>query len=396
MKVGIFVTIALIFLAALILQQSWGIDWFSDNQKVLTYLPDVGGLKPGNPVWLAGIEVGKVRKVTIVSPEVYTGNAPVFKRIEELRKKMQELDPNLPNYKNFVADIQDKIRDSKLELRFVEVQMDIRSQYLNRMSVDSEVSIGSKGLIGDSFLEISAGTYGVLPRKSGDFYVIEGVRTTGFREIMTGANDVIANFGVLSEQFKNIANKINPEKVGSDLGGTVQDLQTTLHEATTTFSEATVLIKDLRQGEGSIGRMVSDPAFYKKLTDSLEKLNGLADQVQNGSGTLAKLIKDPKLYDSSTATLKKADVMMDRIERGDGTLGRLSKDPALYDSSRLAMEKLAGFVEQIDKGEGTLGKLVKDPTLYNNLNQSTAEITKLIYDLRQDPKKYLTIRFRLF
>ena len=60
------------------------------------------------------------------------------------------------------------------------------------------------------------------------------------------------------------------------------------------------------------------------------------------------------------------------------------------------MEKVANFVERIDKGEGTLGKLIKDPSLYNNLNQSTAEITKLIYDLRQDPQKYLTIRFRLF
>ena len=58
--------------------------------------------------------------------------------------------------------------------------------------------------------------------------------------------------------------------------------------------------------------------------------------------------------------------------------------------------RIAGFVDQIDKGQGTLGKLYRDPSLYENLNQSTAEITKLIYDLRQDPKKYLTIRFRLF
>ena len=42
-----------------------------------------------------------------------------------------------------------------------------------------------------------------------------------------------------------------------------------------------------------------------------------------------------------------------------------------------------------------MGKLLKDPSLYNNLDQSTAEISKLLYDLRQDPKKYLTIRFRI-
>jgi len=87
---------------------------------------------------------------------------------------------------------------------------------------------------------------------------------------------------------------------------------------------------------------------------------------------------------------------MERVERGEGTLGKLSKDPALYDASRQTMEKLASFVDRIDRADGTMGKLINDPALYNNLNQTTAEITKLIYDLRQDPKKYLTIRFRIF
>jgi len=75
---------------------------------------------------------------------------------------------------------------------------------------------------------------------------------------------------------------------------------------------------------------------------------------------------------------------------------KLSKDPELYERMSKALEKIAAFVEQIDNGQGTLGKLYKDPSLYDSLNQATAEITKLIYDLRQDPKKYLTIRFRLF
>src|SRR5881397_1755342 len=130
MKVGILVVLGLVLLCGLILQQSWGINWFSRTQGFLTYLPNVGGLKPGAPVWLAGIEIGKVRNVTIVSPEVYAGNAPVFKRIEDLKRKMQELEPNQPNYKSHLSDIQDQIRESKLELRFVEVQMDIKSQYL--------------------------------------------------------------------------------------------------------------------------------------------------------------------------------------------------------------------------------------------------------------------------
>ncbi len=396
MKVGILVTIALLLMAALILQQSWGIDWFSKNVKALTYLPDVGGLKPGAPVWLAGIEIGKVRKVTIVPPEVYAGNDPVFRQINLVKKQLQSLDPKAPGTRQAADDLEDKLRSLKSELRFVEVQMEIRTQYLNRISRDSEVSIESRGLIGDSFIDISAGTYNEPPPKRGEFYVVEGVRTTGFREIMTGANDVIANFGVLSEQFKNIAQKINPDRVGSGLTDTIQQVQSTLKQANNTFARATALVEEIRAGEGTFGKLVSDPELYDRLTESLQRFNSLTEEIQNGSGTLGKLIKDPELYDHANATLRNAEVVMNRIEGGEGTLGKLSHDPALYDSSKNAVDRIIALANEIDKGQGTLGKLLKDPGLYNNLNESTAEITKFIYDLRQDPKKYLTIRFRLF
>ena len=396
LKVGILVTIALLLLAAFILQQSWGVAWFTPTAKTITYLPDVGGLKPGAPVWLAGIEIGKVRKVTIVPPEVYAGNEPIFRQITEVKKQMDAVNTKLPNAKQIISDLMDRLRSLKTELRFVEVQLDIRQQYIDRISRDSEVSIESRGLIGDSYIEISAGTLGVPPAQRGGYYVIEGVRTTGFREIMTGANDVIANFGVLSEQFKNIAMKINPEKVGSGVEDTLKDVQSALRQANDTFARASLLVRDMREGEGSFGKLVSDPTLYERLTEALQKFNDVAEQVQNGSGTLAKLINNPELFNSTSETIKRAQGILDRIEKGDGTLGKLSKDPLLYEDSRQAVEKFSALVDQINRGEGTVGKLLNDASLYNNLNQSSAEITKFIYDLRQDPKKYLTIRFRLF
>jgi len=396
LKVGILVTIALLLFAALILQQSWGAAWFTPSVKSITYLPDVGGLKPGAPVWLAGIEIGKVRKVSIVPPEVYAGNEPIFRQITEVKKQMDSVNMKLPNAKQIISDLTDQLRGLKTELRFVEVELDIRRQYIDRISRDSEVSIESRGLIGDSYIEISAGTLGVPPVQRGEYFVIEGVRTTGFREIMTGANDVIANFGVLSEQFKNIAMKINPEKVGSGLEDTIKDVQATLRQADDTFARASLLVRDMREGEGSLGRLVSDPKLYQRLTDALEKFDNIAEQVQNGSGTFAKLINNPDLFNSATETLRHADQIMDRIEKGEGTIGKLSSDPTLYDNGKQAVERFATLVDQINRGEGTIGKLLKDPSLYNNLNQSSAEITKFIYDLRQDPKKYLTIRLRLF
>ena len=396
MKVGILVAIALLLLSALILQQSWGISWFTKSAKAVTYLPDVGGLKSGAPVWLAGLEIGRVRKVSIIPPETYPGNAAVYRKIEDLKKQIATVDPNLPKAKDIISDLEDTIRNRKLEIRIVEVQLDIRPQFLNRISKDSEVSIESRGLIGDSFIDITPGTYGVLPTRRGEYYVIESVQHPGFREIMTGANDVIANFGVLSDQFKNLTMKINPGKVGTGIGDALQDLQRTVRAAEKTFSRATLLIDELHSGQGTFGRIVSDPELYRRMTESLEKFNSIAEKIQNGTGTIPKLINDPSLYNTATETLKKAENVMDRIEKGEGTLGKLSQDAALYEKTRVAIERFASLAEQIEQGKGTMGKLLKDPGLYNNLDQSTAEISKLLYDLRQDPKKYLTIHLRIF
>jgi len=54
------------------------------------------------------------------------------------------------------------------------------------------------------------------------------------------------------------------------------------------------------------------------------------------------------------------------------------------------------FMEDVEQGKGTLGKLAKDPELYQNMNQLSAEMVKLLYDFRQNPKKFLTIKFEIF
>ena len=396
LKVGIFVLVGLFLLLALILQQSWGIRWFSSSAKVLAYLTDVGGLKPGAPVWFAGMEIGRVRAVAIVPPESYAGNAEVFSRIEAVKKELEAQEAADPGRERDLEELRDRIRELKMNIRFVEVRLDIDPEYLGRISRDSEISIESRGLIGDSFIDISPGTFGVPPVRQGEYYVIESVQSAGFREIMTGANDVVANFGVLSEQFKEIVKRIDPSRVGSNMGDIVKDTQQTIREANRTFSHATSLLDEMQRGKGTVGRLVADPELYNRLTESLEKFNALAENIQNGRGTIGRLMSDPSLFENANRMLAKADTVMDRMEKGEGTLGKLSKDDAFYRSSTEALAKFALLMEEIEGGKGTMGKLLKDPSLYDNLDQSSAEITKLLYDIRKDPKKFLTIRFRIF
>jgi phospholipid/cholesterol/gamma-HCH transport system substrate-binding protein len=50
----------------------------------------------------------------------------------------------------------------------------------------------------------------------------------------------------------------------------------------------------------------------------------------------------------------------------------------------------------MEAGEGTVGKLFKDPSLYNNSDQMLIETRQLVKSVRENPKKYLTFKVRVF
>jgi len=72
------------------------------------------------------------------------------------------------------------------------------------------------------------------------------------------------------------------------------------------------------------------------------------------------------------------------------------RDDAFYQNLQATLNQMNNLLVAIQSGDGTAGKLIKDPTLFNHMDQVMSEVQKLVYDIRQDPKKYLTIRFSFF
>src|SRR5205807_1423643 len=126
--------------------------------------------------------------------------------------------------------------------------------------------------------------------------------------------------------------------------------------------------------------------------------------------TAGKLLTSDEMYNKVNRIADRVNHSMDQIDqviagvnRGEGTLGKLVKDEAIYNDARTAIARFNTTAARIDnvvanaqRGEGTLGKLITDESLYNNVNQLSSEGVKMIYDFRQNPKKYLTIKFQLF
>jgi phospholipid/cholesterol/gamma-HCH transport system substrate-binding protein len=58
-------------------------------------------------------------------------------------------------------------------------------------------------------------------------------------------------------------------------------------------------------------------------------------------------------------------------------------------SASTAIKDLSAVIATIQSGEGTLGKLVQDEELYNNLNEASANLDKLLVELRTDPRQFI-------
>ncbi|MBI1745200.1 MAG: MCE family protein [Acidobacteria bacterium] len=405
LKVGVFVIIALTLLIVFILRASWGSKLFSFAPKQFyakTYLPTVERLKPGSPVWLSGLEVGYVTNVRFVPVEKYSRNQTVLAEIQKIRAQIEGLDRARPDYWKKRSDLSDDIRNKKLELRTVEIMMKIDNLFRDKLGTDSEVSIGSAGLIGESYIDISIGSGGEPARREFDpthkqeVVIVEGLRTTSIKDILAGANDVVANFSVISDQMKRIANRIDIDQVSETITTVGSRLDSTFKEAETAMNRANQLIQDVQSGKGTMGKIMQDSAIYDQAENVMRNVTDITERVKSGRGTAGRFIVDEALYNDADRVVKRADVIAERIEKGQGTIGMLSKDRALYDQTTKAIEKLTDLADRIERGEGTLGKLSKDDSMYKTVNQTLSEVSKLIYDFRQNPKRYLTINFKLF
>jgi phospholipid/cholesterol/gamma-HCH transport system substrate-binding protein len=61
------------------------------------------------------------------------------------------------------------------------------------------------------------------------------------------------------------------------------------------------------------------------------------------------------------------------------------------DHANLAITQADVLLEGINNGKGTIGKLVKNDSIYNNLNRASNDLDLLLADLREHPKRYVSI-----
>jgi phospholipid/cholesterol/gamma-HCH transport system substrate-binding protein len=88
--------------------------------------------------------------------------------------------------------------------------------------------------------------------------------------------------------------------------------------------------------------------------------------------------------------------MLDDVHAGKGTLGKLVTDDSLFTRWKDAGENVATATAKFNSNQNTVGKLFTDPQLYDNLTGLTGDMRLLLNDFRQNPKKFLRVKFSVF
>ena len=368
-RVGLFVLIAIGVLIFLVLNASGDINPFSRKLHLRARFVDANGLREGSEVRLAGVRVGKVERIVLLEP------SPV---------------PNAPRVEAQMT---------------IDASIDGRPAH-ERIRTDSEALQGSPSLLGNEMLiNITPGTAVGQPVADGAILTASSSNTVN--DFATSGTDLAQRLSKLSDEISGIVQEV---KQGEGTVGRLFTDEALYNNLNATIRETEDVMKELRSGKGSAGRFINDPALYNNANEIVVQMKAIADDLRSGRGSAGKFLTDDEFYVRINRTADRLDKSVDSINlliadvnAGRGTLGKLLRDEQIYNDARAAIARFNTTAERIDnlvaaaqRGEGTVGRLLNDDALYTNVNQLSSEGVKMLYDFRQNPKKYLTIKFELF
>ena len=266
----------------------------------------------------------------------------------------------------------------------VQLTLEVNEENQSRITDQSRASIGSLSLLGEPIIEISPASQGT-PLKDGDF--IQSTRSRGqIGEVAASASEGL-------EQVTALIKEIREGK------GTVGKLFTDdqmYREMNALVASAEAVAAAINSGKGSLGMLIKDPAAYRQANAALANLQELTRRINAGEGSLGKLLKDEQLAKSLSSASGNIEQVTGRLSRGEGTAGKLLTDQQLYDRFNGIAARIEKLTTDLAQGEGSAGQLLHDKQLYENMNAAAGELRALIGDIRKDPKKYLNVRVSIF
>jgi len=277
-----------------------------------------------------------------------------------------------------------KVTDVRLSGTGVEVKLSIKKENQTRVTTDSRASIGAMSLLGEPLIDLSPSATGT-PLKDGDF-IKSNKPATQLSDVADTANTSILEATALLKDIR--AGKGTVGKLFTD--------DQLFRELNAFIDSANKVTASINNGRGTLGKLTNDPKVYNELQASMANLNEITRRLSAGEGSLGQLLKDDKLAKSLSGTAANFEQVSGRLSKGDNTAGKLLTERELYDRLNSTVNRLDELTKNLNSGQGTAGQLLHNKEMYDNMNSAASELKGLIADIRKDPKKYLNVKVSIF
>lgn len=293
-------------------------------------LPSAEGLRVGSSVHLRGVPVGEVRDIRL---------GPDPDRLE------------------------------------VELLIEVDQQASRWLRTGTFARIRSLGLTnGERFVDLLPGPRSGSPLAPGA--IIPAAVGLDVDQLMASGEDLVSNLVMISSQLAAILGRL--ERGEGFLGALTRDAAQGVPLAERldrTLETIESTARRLESGEGTLPRLLRDPALAASLESSLERLQRVLAQAEAGPGTVAALLADSELRGHLTRSAAQLDAvtcrldnLLARLEAGESFLGKLLMDPESGEKMASELERLLSHLaivaEKLATGQGTAGKLIDDPAVY--------------------------------
>lgn len=231
---------------------------------------------------------------------------------------------------------------------YISVMVSVSRGAAARIREDSLARIRTIGLLGDKYVEISAGSpqSPILPPGA----IIPSADPIDYEALLGEGGDIITNIVEVTNSLKDVFASIERGEgllgqmvMNRDQGATtLADLQKTLANVQNTTASIQRMTKDVESGKGAFGVLLRRGAEVERLVDNLGRvttqLSQLAVRLENAQGALPRLVQDKEYGDAVLHDLRVSarnlSELSEKINRGRGTVGELVNDPALYHEAK--------------------------------------------------------------
>ena len=275
--VGSFVIVTVLALAAAILSLTSERGIFVTHYRLVSRFENVQGLLPGAPVWLAGKEVGRVEDIRF---EPVGSERPVLISM------------------GIDVDVQDRIR------------------------ADSVATIGTIGVLGDSYMEISVGTAQAPMLAAGA--ELRAQSPININTAVAKGSRALDSVADLAENLNAVVKSFSQETGGQG--------------AAHAISAAGDIMIRVQEGPGLLHRLIYDEYRGEGVASverSLALLENILAEISEGEGIFHTLIydrpADQDIVMQAVSAGARLNTILEKIDRGEGTIGLLVNDPSVYD-----------------------------------------------------------------